>query len=246
MITSVSNRTVQAVRRLGKRPWRDSQGRSLCEGHAVARAAIDAGAVIHTALHTSQAARRRTDLLRRIAGTGAELFVVSDDIMAWLCGHPSPPDVLCVIQTPAIGLTGLPTDPASLLMAGIADPAQAGGILSVAASLGLASAACAIGSVDPFDPKAMRAGRGAQFSIPTARGLSASAVIAHHREAGARVVAVGSGGSPWTADLSGSVLFVLGEEGVEDADTVVSFPAGTSIGHGASMLLYEWWRQRSI
>lgn len=247
MITSTTNRTIRSVRRFGKRPWRDSQGRLLCEGHAVVRAALEASAPIHLLLHTPAALRNRADLLRRVTGTGAEVIAVSEEVMAWLCPHPSPPDVLTLVTTPAHALDSLATEPAALLLTGVTDPSQAGGILALGATLGVGSAATAPGSVDPFDPKAIRAGRGAQFRLPTARDLPAEQVVAHHRARGARVVAIGPNGEPpWAVDMSGPILFVTADDGSIGPDRTVTLPAKTSIAVGSSMLLYEWWRQRSV
>lgn len=252
MITSVANRSIKAVRKLGKRPWRERQGSLLCEGHRALRSALDAGATVRQVLCLGRARERRADLLDRAKATGAEVLIVSEPVMRHLVPLASPPDMLAVVVKREQTLDEQVCDPAVVLLHQVRDPATVGAIIATAAAAGCSGAVQGQGTADPFDRKAIRAGAGAQLGMSIVRGAPSKDAIEHHRAGGAHVTALAPGAGPvWTAALSQRVLFVIdgGDAGAPDgvaalADEQVGPPPEVSVAAGATMLLYEWMRRR--
>ncbi|MFC0082874.1 TrmH family RNA methyltransferase, partial [Aciditerrimonas ferrireducens] len=140
------------------------------------------------------------------------------------------------------------TDPAALGTAGAQAPAAAGADLVVFGEE----------SVDPFNPKTVRASAGAVLVVPVLCGPALEA-LAGLRAGGTRVLAaVARGGQPHTeVDLARPVALVLGNEaaGLDPAvagacDEQVSVPMpgaveSLNLASAAAVLLFEAVRQRS-
>jgi TrmH family RNA methyltransferase len=141
--------------------------------------------------------------------------------------------------------TGLPV----VVLAGVSDPGNAGTVIRSAAAAGAAGVLVTPGSVDPTNPKVVRASAGAIFALPvaTVEDLSTLGLTT--------VGAVAGGLSPDEVDLSGPVALVLGGEAAglpEDElfDTEVALPLGggvesLNVAMAATVLLYEARRQRN-
>ena len=92
---------------------------------------------------------------------------------------------------------------------GVGDPGNLGTILRSAEAAGVEAVVLTPGTVDPFNPKVVRASAGAIFHVPVV-----TAGVADVRAAGLRLVGTSSHrGTPHTdADWSGRVAIVAGSE----------------------------------
>ena len=95
----------------------------------------------------------------------------------------------------------------------VSDPGNLGTILRSAEAMGASGVVLGSGTVDPFNPKVVRASAGALFHVPVVEGASLDEVKA----LGYRVLATSSheqAGSQnlHEADVSGAVCVVLGSE----------------------------------
>jgi TrmH family RNA methyltransferase len=70
-----------------------------------------------------------------------------------------------VLRAPNEALNGLATQGDGLILDGVQDPGNLGSLLRTSAAAGLRWAAVTQGSADPFSPKCLRAGMGAQFMM---------------------------------------------------------------------------------
>jgi len=133
--------------------------------------------------------------------------------------------------------------------AGVADPGNAGTIVRSAEAAGADAVVFTAGSVDPYNPKCVRASAGALFHIPVVTGIEPAAL-------GLRLVAASSrGGRDYRdADLTGPLALVVGNEahglpeGLE-ADEVVTIPhrgraESLNVAMAATVLCFEVARQR--
>ncbi|MBC7325928.1 MAG: RNA methyltransferase, partial [Moorella sp. (in: Bacteria)] len=150
--------------------------------------------------------------------------------------------------------------PSPLLMiaAGIQDPGNLGTIWRTALGVGATGLVLTRGSVDPYNPKVVRAAMGATFRLPVVGGVEPAALAQELRAAGIKLV-VADVAAPlvfWQADLSGSLALTVGSEnhgpggellaaatarvGIPLAGPMESLNAAVA----AALLLYEALRQR--
>jgi TrmH family RNA methyltransferase len=144
-----------------------------------------------------------------------------------------------------------------LLLDRLADPGNLGLIVRTAEAAGCAGLVVGPGTVDPLNPKCIRASAGSIFRVPVARAelqVAAAALTA----GGGRLFATSPhGGVVYTAaDLCGRVGILLGQEGgglareYLDRFEGLRIPTGRveslNVAMAAGILLYEARRQRSL
>ena len=199
----ISRARLKFLRSLARKKVRREEGRLLLEG----------ARVVHEALR---------------AGVVEELFLAeSVEIPEGASGVPmdrlSRPDVEALSETRAsAGIYALAADPVRkwdagawsedslvLLADGVADPGNLGTLIRTAAAMGFAGVAVSAGSVEPTNPKVVRASAGALFQIPVM-----TAGVDHLRAAGFAIWAADGRGDS-IADVPGRprrVALVLGNE----------------------------------
>lgn len=99
----------------------------------------------------------------------------------------------------------------ALLIEAIQDPGNLGSMLRTAAAAGVQVAYLSNGCTDAWSPKALRGGQGAQFILPVVEGVDALASVQDFD--GSTLALTMQGNSVYAQDLTGSVLFVVGNEG---------------------------------
>jgi RNA methyltransferase, TrmH family len=90
------------------------------------------------------------------------------------------------------------------VLAGIADPGNAGTILRTADAAGAAAVVFPDGSVDPYNGKCVRASAGSVFHLDLVRGGSAADAVRALRAGGLRVLAADAHGERDLDELSAS------------------------------------------
>ena len=144
------------------------------------------------------------------------------------------------------------------MLVDVSDPGNAGTLLRAAEAAGAAAVLFCGGSVDPCNPKCVRASAGALFHLPVSGGGEALAVLEGLGHAGVRRAAtVVRGGTPYDeVDLTGPVAIVLGSEAhglpaeldalVDDRLTIPMDGRSESlnVAMAGSVLCFESLRQR--
>jgi TrmH family RNA methyltransferase len=101
-----------------------------------------------------------------------------------------------------------------LVCADVRDPGNLGAVLRIAAASGVSGVITCAGSVDPYNPKTVRASAGAVFQVPLVKAPAPPETLEQMRRNG--VVLLGtraSGGTDYlVADFAGDVALVLGNE----------------------------------
>jgi TrmH family RNA methyltransferase len=146
-----------------------------------------------------------------------------------------------------------------LLLDGIQDAGNVGGIIRAADGCGATGVITADGTADPFGWKALRGAMGSTFRMPIAVGHTATSAVNELRRRGIRIVAtVPRQGTPLPAcQLSGPVAIALGREGaglsdalVTAADARLTIPMRApvesfNVAITAALILYEAAKQRN-
>ena len=204
----------------------------LVEGPRVARDAVDAGATVHEALYTGEAAgdpavARVLEDLRR---AGTELDEVSEAELNELADTVTPQGLLLVVGIPEASLAAV-SPPRLAVLDAVQDPGNVGTLIRAADALGAGGVAVLAGTADPWSPKVVRAAAGASFRLPIVRA-TAEEVAAWCRDRGVPLLAAAADGDPAPrAAGARDAALVFGNEGagvsagtLRLADGVVAVP----------------------
>ena len=163
----------QLIERLKTRKGRPREGLVLVEGVRSSAEVMAAGAEIRFVVRSprlldTEAGRA---LASRWAEQGVEADEVEDAELAELSDTEHPQGVLCVCTEPGLDLARLgDRDPRKLLLLdAVQDPGNMGTLIRAARAFGVDAVIVLDGSVDPWNPKAVRGAAGASFHMHIAR-----------------------------------------------------------------------------
>lgn len=258
VVTSTDNASVKAARKLGRKAERDRTGRLLVEGP---RAVGEALGSLET-LFASAAADPA--VVGRARAAGVDVVEVSERVAASVGDTVTSQGLVGVarLSSPALDDVVGGADGADLAVCcvAIADPGNLGTLVRSADAAGATAVVCTRGSVDPRNPKAVRASAGSLFHLPVVADVALPAVLAAARSRGLQVVAADARGSTvfTDVDFARPTLLLLGSEahGLPDqarrgADVVARVPIhgraeSLNLAATAAVLLYEAARQRAL
>lgn len=186
-------------------------------------------------------------------------YLATEKIIKTICDTEHPQGIAAVVSIPdwelhkVIQIRGL-----WLLVNGISDPGNMGTIIRTGRALGATGLLYTDYSVDPYNPKALRASMGGILTFPIYGPVSA-ADITSLTKSGFRMLGTNvNGGLPYyKADLKGDLLVVLGGEArgmdldlVNMCNEMMNIPmnAGVNSLNAASacaIILSEAYRQRT-
>ncbi len=253
-------RVVELGRLARQRRAREESGRFVLDGPVLLVEALDAGVTVE-AVYADPEALGRDDVaeaLARAEGQGLPVWAVEGGLRRHV-EVSTPHGLAAVARIPAPAPVVAPDAAAlHLVLAGVADPGNAGTLLRTAEAVGASSVVLTDGSVDPWSPKVVRASAGSVLRVPIRDG-SAPVVLAELAAAGVRLVGTRArdGRAPDEVDLTGPVALALGSEahGLPDdvvplVDEWVSLPMqgrveSLNVAVAGSVLAFEAVRQRS-
>jgi RNA methyltransferase, TrmH family len=178
----LSRERERLLRRIATRKGREKEGVVLVEGPRAMATALDAGARFSFALVDEGV--DSPEVLGRLGQAGVEVVPVPTATFRELTDVETPQGAAGVAREPRPDLPDPhPPGPSScLILDRVQDPGNAGTLLRVAAAFGVGRVLALDGTVDVWNPKAVRASAGLAFRIPVhrvpwdeaARWLSAS------------------------------------------------------------------------
>jgi TrmH family RNA methyltransferase len=202
-LTSIRSPRVKAARQLGKRALRQRARAFLAEGPQAVGEALAAGDVVSQLFITATAQARYGELASLATAQGAEVHLVSGEVMAELAQTVTPQGVLAVCRFVDVPLAAV-TDRALhlvVILANVRDPGNAGTVLRTADAAGADAVLFAGSSVDPYNSKCVRASAGSLFHLPVVTGTPVPVAVQALRTAGLRVLAADGGASTTLDDL---------------------------------------------
>jgi len=211
---------VRAVRQLGKRALRERARAFLVEGPQAVTEALASDAGLTELYLTADSASRHGDLADQARARGADVHLVSGEVMAGLAQTVTPQGVLGVCAFVDVPLASLTAAAPRLvvLLAQVRDPGNAGTVLRTADAAGADGVVFSRASVDPYNGKCVRATAGSLFHLPVVTGVSAAEAAAALRAAGLRILAAdGRGGRSLdelagAGELAGPTAWLFGNE----------------------------------
>jgi len=166
----ISRNQAKLIRKLTARKHRQAADLFLVEGVRLVEELLAASwpvelAIVAPGLHETA---RGLALRERIERAAWPLAEASDAELARLAQTDSPQGVLVVARRRSRRLEELEPPPrcAVLLFDRVADPGNLGTLLRTAQALGVSWAVTLPGTVDPWNPKAVRASAGSLFHLP--------------------------------------------------------------------------------
>ena len=204
LLTPRSTRIKQA-RRLATRAFRVKAGRFLAEGPQAVREALRTGLVVE--VYAAAAAEDRHRELRNLARAAAiPWHGVDDDALDAITDTVTSQGVVALCRLVDVGLDEAVRRDARLLAVGVQvrDPGNAGTLIRTADAAGADAVVFSTESVDPHNPKAVRASVGSVFHIPVTLDTDIEAAVADWRERGLQVLAADGDGDTDLEDLAES------------------------------------------
>lgn len=253
---------VAAARALLRRQGRERAGRFLAEGpqavsEAVGWAQQRPGELLELFV-TDRAATRYPELVAAARTAGARISPVTETAAAGLSDTATPQGLVAVCR--ALPVPAAPAVAGARLvvvLAGVADPGNAGTVIRVADAAGARAVVLAGQSVDPHNGKCVRASTGSIFHLPLAVELDARRAVQICRSEGLQVLAAdGATGEDLddvtdsgvldrpTAWLFGSEAQGLAPELLAAADAAVAVPLhgraeSLNLASAAAVCLYS-------
>lgn len=241
-------------------------GEHLVEEALACDIPVETAAIAEKALANSRGPLAR--IARDVKKRGGRVVAVTDQVLAAMSPVQHPSGVVAIGRArPAdlpVVFSAAAHLPLVVIVAGVQDPGNVGGIVRTAAAFGASGVIAIDGTANPFGWKALRGAMGGTFRLPVAARALLADVIDAARAADVRLVAaVPRGGTPLPAsDLRGPTAIVLGAEGAGvDPETVravghtvtipmAAAPPGAAqveslnVAVAAAVILYEAMRQR--
>ena len=184
----------------------------------------------------------------------ADAVMVSDALFDRAAPVETPVGILALASIPQVpaGEAGF-----AVLLDGIQDPGNLGAVLRAAAATGARSAHLSRSCADPWSPKALRGGMGAQFVLNTQQHDNL-------RDAALRLdipliaAAVDAETSLFDADLPDSIGFIIGAEGAGVSPDLMALASqrvripmragveSLNVAGAAAVIFYEWLKRRQL
>ena len=251
------------ARRLATRAFRESSGEFLAEGPQAVREALDVDGAVIEVFATAAATDQHSALQQAAEAAGIAWNVVTDDIIEAIADTLQPQGL--VARCTAIDRTLdelIAANPTFIVVcADIRDPGNAGAVIRAADAAGAHGVVFGGDSVDPYNPKSVRATVGSLFHLPIVIDKDTHGVITSLRQAGLQVLAADGKGdvglydeqldlSMPTAWLMGNEAWGLPTEVQGEADHVVAVPIygkaeSLNLATAAAVCLYATARARS-
>lgn len=233
----------------------------MAEGPEVIRAGLAAGATLES-LYVAAGARADgavAALADQALAAGARVFDLAPGVLEKVADTVTPQPLLAVFAMVDGGRALLEgAGPLVVVCTDVRDPGNAGTVLRSADAAGVAAVVCTGGTVDPYNPKAVRASAGSLFHVPLVVEPSAAEILAVLSASGfALLGAAASGGTDYLAvDFSQRTALVLGNEAWGLAPEVAAALDGTvtvpmagraeslNVGVACAVVCFEALRQR--
>ncbi|MCT1365265.1 RNA methyltransferase [Microbacterium sp. NRRL B-14842] len=259
MLENPRSPRVRAVAKLTKRSARTETGLFLLEGPQSVREALTyrPEAIIEL-FATPHGWERHADIRAAAAEADVEVEYVSEDVLNAMADTVTPQGLVAVVRQTPTSVRDI-FDAAPRLVAiceEVRDPGNLGTIIRAADAAGADAVVLTGRTVDPYNPKVVRATTGSLFHLPVSVGGDLDEVVRRAHDAGLQILAADVKGDDLLAARADGVLgeptaWLFGNEarGLEDealtrADRVLRLPIfgraeSLNLATAASVCLYE-------
>ena len=258
MITSTKNPKVQRIRRLQRKgKERQTEGVFVLEGVRLVEEAIASDWEIKYLFYTDNLRSRGKGVVEDLKDKEILAELVSPHVMRAVSDTKTPQGILAVVKMRSLPV--LNRLDFVLILDQIREPGNLGAILRSAAAAGVQQVCLATGTVDPYSPKVLRAGMGAQLNLPVCINTwDEIRALLEQSSLHTYIAQVENGVVYYQCDFSHPLAMIIGgeAEGASEtahqvAESVVHIPmpgGGESLNASVSsgILLFEVVRQRGM
>ncbi len=243
-----------------KRTLRWSEGVCVIEGPDLLEAALDSqcefeGVYVDEAHATSDSLRA---LLARCDKAGVRVFNLAPGVLERVADAQNPQPVLAAIRFEPTRLSDFVLRGLVVVLNDVRDPGNAGTVIRTADAAGASAVIICGHSVDPYNPKTLRASAGSIFHIPVISCTDFAEVAAWFSDvAGSSYATVVRDGTDYRkVDLSGTAMIVVGNEAeglseltISHCDESISIPMqgrseSLNVSIATAVVLFEAKSQR--
>ena len=257
MLENPRSPRVRAVAKLTKRSARQETGLFLLEGPQAAREALlYRPDTLVEMFATPSAMERHPDVRDAAREAGIEVLFTTEGVLDAMADTVTPQGIVAVArQSPTSLREVFAASPRLIAICEeVRDPGNLGTIIRAADAAGADAVVLTGRTVDPYNPKVVRATTGSLFHLPVVVGVELPMVIEKARAAGVRVIAADVGGGDFLASrdvLAQPTAWLFGNEarGLDDdslalADLSLRLPIygaaeSLNLATAASVCLYE-------
>ena len=255
VIASARNPLLKDVRRAVASGSATPSGLLVAEGFHLLDEALRSGSEIEAVLVSEHA---REGLESRRDGAGAlRTIVLNDALFRSVASTEATQGVITLVRPPRWTLEQIVSgDTLALVLDRVQDPGNAGAMLRACEAFGGTGAVFLKGSVDPYNPKCLRASAGSIFRLPLVSAPDHSALLDAIRIRGLTLYALtpGEGSILAACDLARPCVIVIGSESHGVSPELCTVACALRIpttaveslnaAMAASVALYEAARQR--
>ncbi len=232
----------------------------MVEGAELLSMALESGAPIE-AVYVAPAGRTTpavVDVVGRVFDTGVRVFDLAPGVIERISDTVTPQPVLAVVGFSPAVLEDIREATMVVVCVDVRDPGNAGTMIRTADAAGVDAVVCCDGTVDPTNPKTVRASAGSIFHTPVVVGGEAGAVLGELRRWG--MITVGTdvhdgsdyAGFDWcrrAALVVGNEASGLGPSVQQELDESISIPMvgraeSLNVSVAAAIICFEALRQR--
>ncbi|MBI5191535.1 MAG: RNA methyltransferase [Nitrospirae bacterium] len=264
IISSRSNKVIKYLKSLGLGRNRQKEGRFLIEGVRMVEEAIDLHGCVLKVIVTPQGMQnqRATYIVSAAREKGVEVLWVADRVIDYISETKTNQGVMALVQPKEFSEDDLEKGSVPVIVVAhlLQDPGNLGTIVRVAEAAGIGGVVTTPGTVDFYNPKALRATMGSIFRLPNIRVDSLEGFVERFRAKGYQVAAamVSAKVRYFDLDYGKPTIILLGQEGAglpaeasALADRQITIPMATmmdsmNVSSAASVILYEAVRQRLV
>ncbi|GAA5101193.1 RNA methyltransferase [Microbacterium yannicii] len=257
MLENPRSPRVRAVAKLTKRSARQETGLFLLEGPQAAREALAYRPDTLVELFaTPSALERHADVRDAAKDAGLEVVYTTEAVLDAMADTVTPQGIVAVARQSPTSLRDIFASGPRLvaICEEVRDPGNLGTIIRAADAAGADAVILTGRTVDPYNPKVVRATTGSLFHVPVAVGADLATAVEKARAAGVRVIAADVGGGDFLASrdlLAEPTAWLFGNEarGLEDdalslVDLSLRLPIygaaeSLNLATAASVCLYE-------
>lgn len=217
VIESASNEKIKSAAKLAlSAKERKEKNSFLLEGLRLCRDAAECGVSIKTFFYTQNAFEKHEADIRFISSKAENTYIVSKAVSLKLSDTQTPQGFFCVCSfLPPVDEKAVLKSGKFIALENVQDPANLGAVARTAEALGI-NALITESGCDIYNPKAQRAAMGSLLRLPVIRTPDLCALIEECRKKGIKAYATtpsAGAKSITTADMRGSVIAVIGNEG---------------------------------